>query len=298
MKKISSRPHLPLNALRAFETAARHLNFTHAAMELNVTQGAVSRQIKLLEDQINTLLFHRRHRKLSLTDQGQALFLTMNQAFDEIADSLNSLGDQTQELSLKIHPTFAIRWLVPRLHKFQMRYPEIQIRFTTSNMNADLKRENFDIAVTYRGEDIHGVSRIKILDEKLTPVCSPTLQQSAHPLRKPDDLVHHLLLHNSPDQREWKLWAIQTHVSGLLFEKGQVFEIDDAALQAATAGLGVALGDRLLVKEDLISGRLIEPFTYVKINTGAYYLSWLDKNMDKPGLIEFKEWLIKEISLK
>jgi len=267
-------------------------------MELNVTQGAVSRQIKLLEDQINTLLFHRRHRKLSLTDQGQALFLTMNQAFDEIADSLNSLGDQTQELSLKIHPTFAIRWLVPRLHKFQMRYPEIQIRFTTSNMNADLKRENFDIAVTYRGEDIHGVSRIKILDEKLTPVCSPTLQQSAHPLRKPDDLVHHLLLHNSPDQREWKLWAIQTHVSGLLFEKGQVFEIDDAALQAATAGLGVALGDRLLVKEDLISGRLIEPFTYVKINTGAYYLSWLDKNMDKPGLIEFKEWLIKEISLK
>lgn len=289
------RSLLPLNALRAFEASARHLSFTRAAGELNVTQGAVSRQVKLLETDLSVQLFHRLHRRLRLTDQGQALFHPISQALDNISDAIRNLKDQTKDLCLKIHPTFAIRWLIPRLHKFQVRHPDIQVRFTTSNINADFLRENFDIAITYQGHDIPGVIREKLLEEQLTPVCSPELLDAEPSLKLPADLKHHRLLHNSPDQLEWRTWAKQAGVKGLLFEKGQIFEIDDAALQAACAGLGVALGDRLLISEDIASGRLIEPFDFIKVKTGTYYISWLQGNQDKPGLIEFKNWLKHEI---
>lgn len=296
MSQPLTTAHLPLNALRAFETAARHMSFTKAAVELNVTQGAVSRQVKALENRLGVLLFKRLHRSLSLTGQGRILFQSVNQAMMNLTRAVDALKTSTKDLSLKIHPTFAIRWLIPRLYKFQSRYPDIQLRFTTSSINADFKHENFDIAVTYRGKSIPGVARKKILEECLSPVCSPLLLKGKHPLKHPEDLVHHPLLHNSPDQREWHAWADQTKTSGLSFEKGQFFEIDDAALQAATAGLGVALGDRLLVKEDLESGRLVKPFTFKKVTTGTYYLSWLIKNQEKPGLLEFKDWLIREIT--
>lgn len=287
---------LPLNALRAFEAAARHLNFTRAAEELNVTQGAVSRQISQLEKQTQVILFHRLHRRLKLTPQGQALFIPVNQALTRLSRAMDTLIHQNRDLNLKVHPTFAIRWLVPRLHKFQALFPDIQVRFTTSNINADFKQEHFDLAITYRGKKTKGVHRVKILEEELTPVCAPRLIRSDPPLKRKKDLVRHRLLHNSPDQREWKAWAEQTNTTGLSFNKGQIFEIDDAALQAATAGLGVALGDRLLVSEDLNSGRLVEPFSFFKINTGNYYLSWPEASEEKPGLISFKDWLIREIS--
>lgn len=298
MIEQSSFSHLPLNALRAFEASARHLNFTRAAKELNVTQGAVSRQIALLEDQLQVTLFRRLYRRLSLTSQGQTLFAPLNQALKSISQAVDSLKHQTRDLSLKVHPTFAIRWLIPRLHKFQTSFPDIQVRFTTSNMNADFKYEHFDLAITYRGKKTSGVKRIKILEEQLTPVCSPRLLETDSPLKVKKDLIHHRLLHNSHDQREWRAWADQTGTRGLSFEKGQFFEIDDAALQAATAGLGIALGDRLLVKEDLISGRLVEPFEYTKVKTGSYYFTWPDRYSEKPGLMEFKDWLIREISPK
>lgn len=296
MQKISSRSDLPLNALRAFEVSARCLSFTRAAHELNVTQGAVSRQVKALETKLGIKLFYRLHRKLVLTDQGHALFHPLSRAMDDIAATVDSLRQHTDDLNLKVHPTFAIRWLIPRLHKFQVLFPRVQVRFTTSSINADFRKENFDIAVTYRGSEIPGVIRHKILEEQLTPVCSPALLTGTVPLKHTKDLKHHQLLHNSPDQREWRTWARQVNVEGLSFAKGQVFEIDDAALQAATAGLGVALGDRLLIREDLASNRLTEPFEFVKVDTGAYYLSWLENNGDKPGLAEFSNWLINEIS--
>jgi LysR family glycine cleavage system transcriptional activator len=296
MLKPSDRAPLPLNALRAFEAAARQLNFTRAASELNVTQGAVSRQVKQLENLIGKRLFHRFHRQIALTDQGQTLFNELSPAFDAMAAAMSRMVPETTALNLKVHPTFAIRWLMPRLHKFQTRHPDIQIRFTTSNVNANLKQENFDIAVTYRQKKRPGICRLTLLEEDLTPVCSPDLADGDPPLTHPSDLAFHRLLHNSPDQREWRAWAKQTGTANLSFEKGQIFEFDDAALQAATAGLGVALGDRLLVKDDLVSGRLIEPFAYTKINTGQYYLSWLEKNRKQPGLMAFKDWLMAEMS--
>ena len=295
MEHPSDKARLPLNALRAFETAARHLSFTRAAKELNVTQGAVSRQVKTLEDQLDTILFKRLHRSLALTDAGRELFGPVTLALDNMAEAVNTLKQPARDLNLKIHPTFAIRWLIPRLHRFQADHPEIQIRFTTSSINADFKHENFDMAVTYRGEAAAGVNRKRILEEQLTPVCSPKLLESGPPLTRPEDLAGYPLLHNSPDRREWRAWADQTGTSGLSFVKGQIFEIDDAALQAAVAGLGVALGDRLLIREDLESGRLTEPFEFRKVKTGTYYLSWPKTGEDKPGIKEFKAWLINEI---
>lgn len=296
MQKKAIRNLPSLNALRAFEASARHLSFTTAAEELCVTQGAVSRQVKQLEEQLQVTLFHRLHRQLILTDQGQMLLKPLTDAFDLMAASLERLKNQPRDLKLKVHPTFAIRWLIPRLHRFQQQHPEIQIRLTTSSVNVDFSRENFDVGITYRGEKMMGTSRTKILVERLTPVCSPALMNGAQPLETPDDLKYHLLLHNTPDLRDWRAWAKGVGVTQLSFERGQVFEVDDAALQAAASGLGIALGNLFLIGEDLESHRLVQPFNDLVAETGAYYISWPDVNSSSPGVTAFREWLLDEIS--
>ncbi len=295
MGKSISRAQLPLNALRAFEVAARHLSFTEAAKELHVTQGAVSRQIKHLENELQVLLFHRHHRQLVLTDQGQILILPLTEALNMMSDTIDKLSRGDRDLNLKVHPTFAIRWLIPRLYRFQALHPEIQVRFTTSNINVDFKREDFDIGITYRGEKTPGLKRAKLMDEFLTPVCSPQLLKNAAPLETPEDLKYHVLLHNNPDQQEWYTWAKKAGIKNINFERGQVFEVDDAALQAATAGLGIALGEQFLVKEDIIAGRLVAPFSDVGIKSGVYYIVWHEVNDNNSRVLLFKEWLLKEI---
>ncbi len=280
-----------LNGLKVFEAAARHLSFTRAARELNVTQGAVSRQIKLLEQELQTILFHRRHRHLALTAQGKILAPALTRALEIMAGAVARLENQHQDLSLKVHPTFAIRWLIPRLHRFQALYPDIQVRLTTSGVNADFSRENFDAGITHLGEDQPGVTRQILLKERLIPVCSPKLITARRPLKSPKDLKHHMLLHNSPDLREWTAWADQHGMEDLSLERGQIFEVDDAALQAATAGLGVALGDLFLVREELASKRLVAPLGRSPIKTGNYYFSWPNFNRDSKGIKAFRDWL-------
>lgn len=288
--------HLPsLNGLRAFEAAARLLSFTLAARELNVTQGAISRQIKLLEQELDVFLFHRRHRSLTLTEQGRILLSPLTRAFDLMTQGVTRLKNQQQDLSLKLHPTFAIRWLIPRLHLFQSQYPDIRIRLTTSGINADFFRENFDAGITHLGEKIPGVHRQVILTEQLIPVCSPKLLQGHPPLARPEDVKRHTLLHNNPDMKEWAAWAEQNKISDLSLERGQIFEVDDAALQAATAGLGIALGDLFLVRDELLSGRLTAPLGLTPIQTGCYYFSWPDFNNNDRGVCAFRNWLMKAL---
>ena len=291
--KYKSLPSL--NALRAFEAAGRLLSFTLAARELNVTQGAVSRLIKQLETDLNASLFIRQHRKLVLTDQGALLLRPLTRAFGIITDALDTLKHQQKDLNLKVHPTFAIRWLIPRLHRFQSQYPDIRVRLTTSSTNADFSRENFDAGITHLGGETAGVTRYKILEEKLTPVCAPSLLEGEQPLETPDDLRHHMLLHNNPDLREWRAWAIQMDVTGLPLERGQVFEVDDAALQAAVAGLGVALGEQFLIREELAAGRLVAPLGHLPFKTGFYYFSRPDFNEHTPEVNAFQTWLIHEM---
>ena len=294
-KKNNTLPSL--NALRAFEAAARHASFTLAAEELSVTQGAVSRQIKQLETHLEVILFHRMHKRLKLTDQGMLLLPPLTQAFDIMTRAVEKLKNQNQDLSLKVHPTFAIRWLIPRLHGFQALYPDIRVRLTTSSVNVNFSHENFDAGITHLGHDIPGVSREIILKEQLVPVCAPALLKGNHPINTPEDLRHHTLLHNSPDLKEWQVWAEQRDVEGLSLERGQVFEVDDAALQAATAGLGVALGDLFLIRDELSAGRLVAPLGRSPIRTGNYYFSWPGVNGEAKGVKLFREWLRNTLNL-
>lgn len=284
-----------LNALKAFESAARLGSFTRAARELSVTQGAVSRQVKQLENELGINLFLRQHRKLALTDQGRLLLPPLTHALDTMADGVERIRSQQQDLNLKVHPTFAIRWLIPRLHRFQSRHPEVQVRLTTSSVNVDFSGENFDAGITHLGDDKPGVIREKILEERLIPVCAPALVTGARPLKEPADLQHHMLLHNSPDLKEWQIWAGQMGVNGLRLERGQVFEVDDAALQAAVAGLGVALGDLFLIRDELDAGRLTAPFGCLPAKTGFYYFSRPRFSARTAGVGAFQEWLVNRI---
>lgn len=288
-----------LNALKAFESAGRLLSFTLAAQELNVTQGAVSRQIKTLEEELGVRLFFRHHRRIVLTDKGRMLLAPLSDAFDIIAGATLTLKPrhQDQDLNIKVHPTFAIRWLIPRIHRFQSLYPAMQVRLTTSSVNVDFSKENFDSGITYgtAGAD-PGTVRKLILRERLTPVCSPSILSGRIPLETPGDLKHHLLLYNNPDQREWRLWAEAAGITDLAFDHGQVFEIDDAAIQAATSGLGIALGDLLLVRDDLRAGRLVQPFDYIPLDTGSYYLACPKSRSDETAITAFRHWLLDEMA--
>jgi LysR family glycine cleavage system transcriptional activator len=288
-KQTSALPSL--NSLRAFEAAARHQSVTQAARELSVTQGAVSRQIKQLEAQLGIILFYRRHRKLRLTDQGRLLLPQLSQAFDIMTRAVSQIQDQQQDLSLKVHPTFAIRWLIPRLYRFQSQYPDIRVRLTTSGVNVNFSQENFDAGITHLATDQPGIRREQILQERLVPVCAPSLLNSGPSLTCPEDLRHHTLLHNSPDLKEWQAWADQRGVTGLSLERGQVFEVDDAALQAATSGLGIALGDVFLIRDELDAGRLVAPLGMDPIRTGHYYFSMPTANKTRRGVRLFGDWI-------
>lgn len=286
-----------MNSLKAFEAAGRLGSFTLAAQELYVTQGAVSRQVKQLEEDLGVILFLRRNRKLTLTDQGMILLPSLTRALDTMADAVTKLKRQQQDFSLKVHPTFATRWLIPRIHKFQSLHPKLQVRLTTSSINVDFSQENFDAGITHLGRDKPGVFRKKILEEQLIPVCSPRLLLGPCPLTRPEDLKHQMLLHNNPDLREWQVWADQMGIPELPLERGQVFEVDDAALQAAVSGLGVALGDLFLIRDELSSGRLTAPFGNLPVKTGNYYFSRPKNSRKSPGVEAFQKWLLKEIRI-
>lgn len=280
-----------LNSLKAFEAAARLGSFTLAARELSVTQGAVSRQVKQLETQLDLILFYRHHKQLELTDQGRLLLPPLTRAFGLMVQAIEKIRQQNHDLSLKVHPTFAIRWLIPRLHTFQTLHPDIRVRLTTSGRNVNFTHENFDAGITHLGEEQPGVIRKKILTEQLVPVCSPSLLEKGPAIRAPEDIKAHTLLHNSPDMKEWQSWARQKGIKGLALERGQVFEVDDAALQAATAGLGIALGDLFLIRDELDSGRLVAPLGLDPIATGSYYFSQPAQGRISHGVDLFHTWL-------
>ena len=297
------RQQLPLNALRGFEASARHLSFTKAAEELHVTQGAVSRHVKQLEDQIQRKLFHRLHRQLVLTDEGRMLLPILTEAFDLMEGALARLNNEPRDIKLKVHPTFAIRFLIPRLYRFQRLHPDIQVRLTTSSINVDFNRENFDVGIIYMIEPVKNEAKLrmifmKIAKERLTPVCSPFLLENMNPIETIEDLRLFRLLHSNPEQREWRTWAKHVGIKDLPFDQGQTFEMDDAALQAAASGLGIALGDISLIREDLESGRLTQPFEgnpQFVVEMGAYYLALPHGDRLPLETSAFKNWLLDEL---
>ena len=284
-----------LNALRAFEVAGRHLSFTRAARELNVTQAAVSHQIKALEAQLGVRLFRRAARGLLLTDTGQAYLADVREAFRRLIEATERLRvrDVAGVLTVSVLPSFASRWLIHRLGSFQGRHPEIDVRVSADDRSVRFDREDVDVAIRYGRGVYPGAEADLFLTEELFPVCSPRLMDGPHPLRRPADLTHHMLLHDDLPAN-WAMWlkvAGATHVDPT---RGPAFTDSGMVLQAAIDGMGVALGRSALAGDDLAAGRLIRPFDITLPADNAYYLVYPEHTANRPKIKAFRDWILAE----
>lgn len=285
----------PLNALRAFEVAARLLSFTRAAAELNVTQAAVSHQIKALEERLGVTLFKRMNRTLLLTDAGQAYLPAVREAFDGLARATALLlkRDRTGALTVSVLPSFAAKWLVPRLGRFRDLHPEIDVRLSTDHHMVDLGRDDVDAAIRYGQGDYPGLECVRFLTEDVFPVCSPRLLKGTYPLKRPDDLRYHTLLHD--DFRiDWRLWLLAAGVKDVDPDRGPAFTDSSMVVQAAVEGQGVALARSALADVDLASGRLVKPFDVSMPARWAYYFVCPVATRDNPKIVAFRDWLLAE----
>jgi LysR family transcriptional regulator, glycine cleavage system transcriptional activator len=290
-----SRSLPPLNALRAFEAAARHLSFTTAASELNVTQAAVSHQIKALEERLGLKLFRRVGRNLLLSDAAQAYLPEIAAAFDRIAGATRRLHqyDAAGVLSATVLPSFAAKWLLPRLGRFRAAHPEIDLRISSSVETVDLMREDFDIALRAGSGDYPGMRADAILSESFFPVCSPALLAGPLPLRAADDLRHHTLLHDEPRDL-WQLWFKMVGIADIDATRGPGFSDSGMLIWAAIEGQGVAIAKGTLAADDLRAGRLVRPFGQSMPADFSYWLVCPEASADRPKIVAFREWLLAE----
>ncbi|MBH3413717.1 LysR substrate-binding domain-containing protein [Pseudomonas putida] len=280
----------PLPALYTFLVTAQHCNFTRAAQQLHITQGAVSRQIAGLEEHLGYALFQRQARGLSLTREGQDWLPRVQQIFSLVEQGVREVGGRSATLQLKA-PTCVMRWLLPRLMEWQALRPDVPVELTTTVQHGvDLRREGFDAAVVYGDAPNHGLRVRKLFDEQLTPVCAPSLLNGPVALQRIQDLARHMLLHPSRDEHDWRLWLQAAGVDLQAQGPKQHFETLDMAMAMASQGTGVAIGDWALIADDLRGGRLCTPFA-LKVQTGkGYYLVSQAKGLP-PGLLELLDWL-------
>lgn len=288
------RSHLPLNALRAFEASARHLSFTRAAIELCVTQAAVSHQVKGLETQLNVTLFKRLPRGLMLTSEGETLLPVVRDSFDRIAQTLSQFegGHYREVLTVGAVGTFAVGWLLPRLPEFQARYPFIDLRLSTHNNRVDVAAEGLDYAIRFGAGAWHGTDACELLAAPLTVLCVPQLAEQLH---APQDLLKHTLL-RSYRTDEWNLWF---QAAGLpadtLVPRSIVFDSSLAMMEAALQGIGVALAPAMMFSRQLESDVIRQPFD-VGISTGSYWLTRLQSRAETPAMLAFKRWMCESVN--
>jgi LysR family transcriptional regulator, glycine cleavage system transcriptional activator len=290
-----SRTLPPLNALRAFEAAARHLSFTAAASELNVTQAAISHQIKALEERLGLKLFRRVGRGLLLSDAAQAYLTEIGAAFDRIAGATQRLHqhDAAGVLSATVLPSFAAKWLLPRLGRFRAAHPEIDLRISSSVEQVDLAREDFDIALRAGSGVYPGMRTDLILTENFFPVCSPALLSGPRPLRVPADLRAHTLLHDEPRDL-WQLWLKMVGIADVDATRGPGFSDSGMVIQAAIEGQGIAIAKGTLAGDDLKAGRLVRPFDQSLPANYSYWLVCPEASAERPKIVAFRDWLLAE----
>ncbi|WDD92036.1 LysR substrate-binding domain-containing protein [Burkholderia sp. FERM BP-3421] len=280
----------PLNALQIFVAAARHRSFTRAADALCLTQGAVSRQIQSLEAHYGFPLFRRQAKGLTLTAEGEQLLPVVADSFARIEEISLRLTRQHAGLALKV-PTCVMRWILPRMTRFQGEHPDPQVQMTTSwQHEVDFQREPFDAAIVYGVSPGAGVRAVPLFDERLTPVCTPELL-AEKPLVGPADLAQHTLLHPTRDHRDWRMWLDHAAVTNVDPAHGPSFETLDLATQAALQGFGVAISDVTLSDDDVIARRLVKPFD-IELRTGArYYFVYPDSAARSRQVALLSEWL-------
>ena len=286
----------PLNAVRAFDAVARNGSVTGAARELCVTQGAVSRHITALESWLGTKLFTRTQRGVTLTAKGTAYFRTINGALDQIDFATRQVHTSPEGnlLRLKLPPTFAIRWLVPRLAAFHALHPDIDVQITTSHETADFDREEIDACIHSERDMSPRPGFRRLFGEVLLPVCSPRLVKRGPGLRKPRDLVHHQLLCSMNRPHDWPTWLAAAGVPDIDGNVGLKFENAALAYQAAIDELGVMIAQRALVEDDLASGRLVAPIAIPVRTSGAYYLVYPPNRPRSTRVAAFEDWIVME----
>jgi LysR family transcriptional regulator, glycine cleavage system transcriptional activator len=287
----------PLNALRTFEAAARHLSFTKAAAELFVTQAAVSHQIRTLEDHLGARLFRRMNRALLLTDEGQALLPAVREAFDRLSAGVRRVEDLCcgGPLTISTTPSFAASWLAGRLVRFQALHPDIELQLSATSRLVDFAREGIDCGVRYGEGAWPGLRAERLFRAALMPVCSPSLLDGDHPLRRAEDLAHHTLLHALDDAEDWRLWLRAAGVQGIDPTRGLKFDSVPLVLQAAMNGAGVAIGRRQLVAAEVASGRLVAPLDLELPDECAFYFVAPEVMVDQPKVVAFRTWLLGEV---
>jgi LysR family glycine cleavage system transcriptional activator len=285
----------PLGALHAFEAAARLSSFKAAAEDLHVTPGAISQQIKLLEDRLGVQLFTRRARTIELTEAGRLLITPTQQAFRLLADAVARVRetDVGRTLTLSLLPSFAALFLVPRLGSFRARCPDIDVRISATPKLADLGRDAVDVAIRSGLGAYPGLYVELLLTEELFPVCSPELLKGRVPLRRPADLARHTLLHDET-RTEWSLWLQAVGAKGIDTSRGPSFSLWELALQAAVAGQGVALGRSALVTQYLASGQLVRPFRISSPAEFGYYFVCRPERVNEPKIASFRSWLFEQ----
>ena len=287
----------PLNAVRVFEAAARHLSFTRAAQELNVTQAAVSHQIKSLEGHLGFRLFRRTGRALMLTDEGQVLFPGVRDSLDALQAAFRLVLDEDGlgtggVLTVTTVPSFATRWLVPRLKQFRAEQPDIDVRLSTSMDLTDLMMEGVDVGVRYGLGSWPGLQAWWLMEENVFPVCAPSLLSEGPPLKKPEDLANHTLLQDTG--MDWRIWL---DVAGITLEhpdRGPGFLDSAHAIHAALDGQGVWLGRSVLVRDELEAGRLVKPFDISIPGAYAYWIVCPKADVNRRKVRLFRDWLLAE----
>jgi len=291
----------PLNMLRTFEAAARHLSFTRAARELHVTQAAVSQQIRQLEAILGVRLFKRMNRALLLTDAGQEYAVPVRQAMQTIAEATRRLGShqETGILTISVLPSIAARWLVPRIGRFRQMYPDIDLRLHTSFTPVDFERDGVDAAIRLGHWGTPATRRNLygrlLMREFIFPVCAPGLIGGTPPLRRPEDLRFHTLLQD--EYINWDDWFEKAGVSGTFdTHKGPAFFDSAMSLQAAVDGIGIALGRTPLVARDLMIGRLVAPFPLRVLHKVAYRFVCPKGDEENPKIRLFHDWLFDEVA--
>ncbi len=290
----------PLNALRAFEAAARHLNFSRAADELSVTPGAVSQQIQNLEDYVGVALFKRTPKGLLLTDPAQIALPALREAFDRLAEAASMLTAAVdgRRLTVTVPPSFASKWLLPRLGGFEALHPEVDVWVSAGMELTDFASGEVDLAIRYGAGRYPGLEIVRLMQETVLPVASPDLLAS-HPLENLGDLASAILLHDgSPDADEscpdWTMWLAARGVKGVDGARGPRFNQSSLVIEAAVGGRGVALAKRALAQADLDAGRLVAPFQIATAVDFAYYLVHPKTKGRLPQVKAFVTWITAE----
>jgi LysR family transcriptional regulator, glycine cleavage system transcriptional activator len=304
----------PLNALRVFESAARHLSFGAAATQLNITQSAVSHQIKILEDFLGVRLFRRLPRSLELTDHGQRIAVPLRDAFEILYAETELIVSKHRptKLHLNVLPTLAMRWLIPRLQSFTAANPNVELRMVTSiqpvnfslgdndlairvaPVNTPLQkveRSPIDLIMTQSWGDVRSMA---VLPDSLIAVCSPGLLTAGPSIDTIDDLRHHTLIHNASRERAWAYWLGVMGYDFREFDRSITYGHFFMSIQAAIEGKGIAAVPSVLVESELKNGSLVALFGGKRALAGIYYLMCRRNSWGNPKIVSFREWLIRE----